>query len=153
MDPLKKAYKANAMIGAGMIASLFIYAVMIELIRGQLRPFAGFARFPDLEMLRYLFFGLALLQIALIETLRRTLLRIGPSDDGQTLIRKLGTSAVVTYALCEVPAIYGLVLFFLGGLYRDSYLLLAYSLALLLIYFPRYARWEEWMRSSSRLST
>jgi|GEM_PF-3056100 hypothetical protein len=40
------------------------------------------------------------------------------------------------------------ILFLRGGLYRDFYLLLAYSLLLQLAYFPRYGRWEEWVRST-----
>jgi hypothetical protein len=42
-----------------------------------------------------------------------------------------------------VPALAGLVLFFLTGAYWDFYLLAAFSAALEVIFFPRYSRWEE----------
>lgn len=146
MDSFRKAYKTTVLIGAAIIGSLFVYAMVIEVLRVQRGPFTGFLPFPKLQILRYLFFALALLQIGLIAFLRRMLLKKAPSDDQQALIRKLSTSFTVTSALCEAPPIYGLVLFLLGGLYWDAYLLLAYSLVLMLLHFPRYGSWEEWAK-------
>jgi len=57
---------------------------------------------------------------------------------------RLITSAVVTAALAEVPAILGLALFMLSGLRGDFYALLALSLALQAVYFPRLDGWREW---------
>lgn len=153
VESLKKAYRTTALIGTGMIASLFIYAILVEAIRVQQRPFAGFASFPEIQILRYIFYGLALFQLGVMRVLQRLLLKKGPTDDLQALIGRLSTSAIVIYALCETPAIYGLVLFFLGGLWKDFYLLLAYSLGLFLFHFPRYSRWEEWIREGTRLTS
>ena len=101
--------------------------------------------FPEIQILRYILYGPALFQVLTIQVLQRTLLKKAPGGELQVLAGKLSTSAIVIYALCETPAIYGLVLFLLAGLYQDFYLLLAYSLGLLLIHFPRYSRWEEWI--------
>jgi F0F1-type ATP synthase membrane subunit c/vacuolar-type H+-ATPase subunit K len=148
MESLKKAYRTSAIVCAGMIASLFIYAIVVEVINAQHRPFASF---PEIQMLRYIFYGLALLQIAVMRLLQRLLLKKTPSGDLQVLAARLSTSAIVISALCETPAIYGLVLFLLAGLYKDFYFLLAYSLGLLLFNFPRYSRWEEWAGRSSEM--
>src|SRR5712691_3235756 len=57
---------------------------------------------------------------------------------------RLVTTAVITAALAEVPAILGLVLFMLFGLRGDFYALFALSLALEAIYFPRLDGWRAW---------
>ena len=57
VESLKKAYRTTAIIGAGMIASLFLYAIVVEAIKVQHRPFAGFASFPEIQILRSLLSG------------------------------------------------------------------------------------------------
>lgn len=47
--------------------------------------------------------------------------------------------------LSEAPGILGLILFLLGGLNIDFYLLLFASLLLVFMYFPRRSGWEEWL--------
>jgi F0F1-type ATP synthase membrane subunit c/vacuolar-type H+-ATPase subunit K len=153
VESLKKAYRTSAITCAGMIASLFIYAIVVEVIKIQHRPFAGFASFPEIQILRYIFYGLAVFQLGVMQILQRSLLKKAPTDDLQDLTARLSTSAIVRYALCETPAIYNLVLFLLAGLYKDFYFLLAYSLGLILFHFPRYSRWEEWIGEGTRLTS
>jgi F0F1-type ATP synthase membrane subunit c/vacuolar-type H+-ATPase subunit K len=153
VESLKKAYRTAAIIGAVMIASLLIYAIVVEVIKVEHRPFAGFASCPEIQILRYIFYGLALFQLWVMRILQRSLLKKAPTDDLQALTVRLSTSAIVIYALCETPAIYGLVLFLLAGFYKDFYVLLAYSLGLLLFHFPRYSRWEEWIGEGARLTS
>jgi len=45
--------------------------------------------------------------------------------------------SIIRSAISETPALLGLVLFILTGFYRDFILLMAFSLALEIIYFPR----------------
>jgi hypothetical protein len=47
--------------------------------------------------------------------------------------------------IAEVPALAGLVLVILGGLFLDFYVLGSLSLALLLASAPRYEAWEAWL--------
>jgi hypothetical protein len=61
-------------------------------------------------------------------------------------IQRLMTAAVITYALCELIAVLGLALFFLGGSSTDFYVFMLISLFFFSVYFPKYGRWEEWMR-------
>jgi len=58
----------------------------------------------------------------------------------------LTTAAVVTFALCEAPAVFGLVLFLLGRNTSDFYLFLLISLFYFAVYFPKFSTWEEWYR-------
>lgn len=53
---------------------------------------------------------------------------------------------IVTYALCEAPALFGLVLFFLGRNPSDFHIFQLISLFFFAAYFPRFSQWEEWYR-------
>jgi hypothetical protein len=55
----------------------------------------------------------------------------------------------VTYALCESIAIYGLILFLIGGRRFDFYSLVILSLIFFAVTFPRYAQWEEWLKKEA----
>lgn len=72
-------------------------------------------------------------------------------EDLQALVTNLKTATVVTNAIAEAPAVYGLILFLIGGHVSGFYLLLAYSLVLLLASFPRYGQWEAWATGAEPL--
>jgi hypothetical protein len=132
-----------------MMLSVVIYAVLAELIKAQHKPFEGFSPLPQMEILKYLFYGLSVALIFAIKLIRGLFLKRNHSDDLKKLVQKLKVADVITYALCEVPAIWGLVLFLIAGAQQDFYILLFYSLALMFIYRPRYSRWEEWIGEAS----
>ena len=150
MEDLKKAYQTSLIINSGIIAGLVIYAVVVELLKSRYDPFEGFVDFAQIAFLRYLFYGLAIMQIFIIRVLRGALLRVSQSDDSKTLIVKLSRTSIATAALCELPAVFGIVLFLLGGHSRDFYLLLGLSFVLVFLYFPRYRNWEEWIKTSQQ---
>jgi hypothetical protein len=115
-------------------ASLFISALVVELLTNQLQSFPNQIDFGlDYSKLRYLFYGMAVIMIVSLRILRGTLLKKAP----------LHTTAIITAAFCESPAIFGLVLFLLTGMKRDFHFLSIISLFLLFMYFPRHSHWEE----------
>jgi len=146
MENLKKAHQMALTLNASIIGTLIIYAIVVEIIRKQFAPFTGFGGLPDKTLIRYLFYGIVVVNIFVIRFLRNTMLRKSSSDDTQSLIRKLFRSAVITAALCEVPALLGLLLFLLAGSIRDFYQLAGLSFILVFLHFPRYGNWEEWTK-------
>ena len=148
-EELKKLYKTNVIVGAAVIFSMAIYAVIVEIIRAKARPFHGFVRISNLQTLRLTFYGLAILQILVLRFLQPLLYKQTATDDHKKLLMKLNTAALITYFIAEIPAILGLVLFFLSGLSRDFYIFLFISLLLELMYFPRARYWESWLKSKS----
>ena len=60
--------------------------------------------------------------------------------------RGLSTVSVVVLALCLAVAIYGLVLFLIGGRGLDFYTFAFVSLLAMAVHFPRLAQWEEWAK-------
>jgi hypothetical protein len=54
--------------------------------------------------------------------------------------------AVVMCGIVEIPALLRLILVALNGLYRDFFVLAALSVLGILLYFPRYDAWEDWLK-------
>jgi hypothetical protein len=152
-DGLRRAYRTAVILGIFMLVSLFFYAYIVESIAPG-RSFLG----AELAFVRYIFYGMAIAQLFVMKFIRNRIL--SKKEEGElpklplgkghsTDIQKLLTATIVTYAFCEVPAIYGLVLFFLGKNKFDFYALSTLSIILFAVYFPRYPRWEEWMKTVS----
>jgi|WetSurMetagenome_2_1015567.scaffolds.fasta_scaffold547717_2 hypothetical protein len=145
MEEMRRIHRTSAIIGIGVVVFLFILLVAEEIIRARLKPFLGLAAIPDLGRLRYLFYGLAVLEVVLIRVLQGLLLRRSPGDTFKTTLQKLFRTALVTVCLSEVPGVLGFLLFVLGGFNRDFYALLGVSVILVFMYFPRLRSWRDWI--------
>ena len=155
MDPnkeiqelLKRSYRAAVIVGVSITLMLVMYAGAVEVIKTTQKPFRGFGMLPasTLLTLRYIIYGLGVVAIIAIRFLQQFLLKPTPMDDDKTTVSKLSRTAVTTLALSEIPAVLGLFLFVVSGLYRDFYILLFVSLFLLFMYFPRIWSWEDWLQ-------
>ncbi len=142
VDDLKREYRLAIIIYIAMIATVFVYAVVVELIKKNFAPFKGFAPFPEVYILRYVFLGLTIADFFLIKFIWRKLL----SASTQKLIE----TSVTTYALCESVAICGLILFLTAGSSLDFYTFMILSLSFFGVYFPRYSHWQKWVKVGER---
>lgn len=157
-DDLCKAYRITTIIGFTMIASLIVYAGMVELIKKQNAPFGGFSPMPDIiAMLRYALLGVAVVEFLMIRILNKLMLsgKVPTRSSSTTVqfapaVQRLMGASIVTYSLCESVAIYGIALFLIQGNSSDFYLFLALSLAYFIIYFPKYGNWEGWIVEQER---
>jgi hypothetical protein len=99
-------------------------------------------------------FGVAALIFSLIRTINKHFLAgdvritgiVGAASRYSPDIQRLMTAAVITYAFCESIAVLGFVLYFFGGSPTDFYMFMLISLFFFSVYFPKYGRWEEWMK-------
>ena len=146
LSRLRKAYRTSSLIGAAIIASLFLYAVVVEVGRAWLKPFLGFARVENALVLRYAFYAAAIVMVISSRILNSLILRKSSLADAKAVIRKLSLAAIVSMALGEGPAVMGLALFLLGGFSRDFYMLLIVSLFLEFMYFPRLRNWQDYLK-------
>ncbi len=153
---LRKAYRTTVFIGLAMLASLIIYAVVVELIKKQNAPFGGFSPLPAdvVGTLRYVLLAVAAVEFIVIQILNKLMLSAkAPAVRTVAVAAPFGqlvSAAVVTFALCESVAIYGLVLFLIQGDTSDFYLFLMISLVYYAVYFPKYGKWEEWMQERQK---
>jgi F0F1-type ATP synthase membrane subunit c/vacuolar-type H+-ATPase subunit K len=144
-DGLEAAYRNAAIICGAMAASTVLYALVVAVISVSLAPFEGFAPAAEPSIRRTALWTMAIVEAGLIGFVRRALLARSRAEGAAAQSRRLITTAVATAALAEAPAIVGLVLFMLSGLRGDFYALLALSLALQAVYFPRLQGWREWV--------
>ncbi len=144
-EEVRRSHRPAAVVGIAVVVSLFVYLVVVEVLRATMGPFRGFVALPGIRTLRYAFYGLAVIEVLATRFLQGFLLRRTPGDDLKATIAKLARTAVVTLSLSQVPALLGLVLFLIGGLNKDFYALLAVSVVLVFMYFPRLGSWEDWV--------
>ena len=137
LTTLKARYLAVNFIGLAMIAAVFVYAGVVELIKWQLAPFAGFAKLDPhtVALLKYAFLALAAAQFGIIKAVQKIL----PTRT----VENLSVAAIITFALCESVAVLGLVLFLLAGNSMDFYIFMMISLGFFYLFFPKYEQWEQ----------
>jgi len=149
-ESLKKTYNVAFIVNVAIIGTLILYALVIEIMRRQLAPFQGLMEVSSVTLLRYALYGIAILNIFLIRIMRGLLLRQPRSEESHLLRFKLLQTSLITAALCEIPAILGLILFLLIGSVRDYYQLAGVSFILVFLHFPRYGNWEAWIKNTDK---
>jgi hypothetical protein len=142
LTALKARYLAVNFIGLAMIAAVFVYAGVVELIKWQMAPFAGFAKLDThtVSLLKYVFLAIAGAQYGVIKVFQKILLAKSAGNLPQT--------AIITFALSESVAVLGLVLFLLAGNAMDFYIFMVISLGFFYLFFPKYAQWEEVVKAA-----
>ncbi len=155
---LQKAHRVTTIIGFAMMAGLGMYAVVVEILKRQV-PDAGGAVAPEiLAIVRYVFLGLTAAVLIGTQAIKKMLLSqekkapqtIEPGTHAPD-VQRLVTASVVTYAMCEVPAIFGLVLFMIGRSSFDFYLFMLVSALCFSFSFPKFSAWQEWMQERERM--
>lgn len=138
---MKMRYLSVNFIGLALIGSVLIYAVVVEVLKRTLAPFPGFAELTpaQVQMLKYLFIALAIGHFFLIRFMQKIL--------ATGSVERLFQTAVVTFALSESVAIFGLVLFLLAGSAMDFYLFMFLSLFYFWFFYPKYQDWETQLRA------
>lgn len=195
MDELKRAYQQARVISIALIAGLFLYVIVVEVIRKKMAPFEGFSPFTTDYILRYVLFACAISMFLAIKVVKNRIFsdesrRLSPTSSLQPTtsslfaskstpskaskssslfaskpssassllssshkrslfsppVQRLVSFTVISLALCETVAIYGLVIFLINGSSLDFYLFLALSFVFIIIHFPRYSQWEDWIK-------
>ncbi|MEJ2070338.1 MAG: hypothetical protein P8X65_12885 [Syntrophobacterales bacterium] len=138
---VKTRYLTANFIGLVMIGSVFIYLVVVEVLKRTLAPFAGLADFTpaQVQTLKYIFVALAIGHFFVIRYVQKILATV--------TVERLFQAAVVTFALSESVAIFGLVLFLLSGKAMDFYLFMFLSLFYFWFFYPKYQDWEARLRA------
>jgi len=156
MEKLGQYHKMATVIGYGMMGTLLIFTAIVETLKATAFESPGFLPPSVLDVLRYVFLGLAFIEFFVIRIIKNLILSRGgrtstlssQGDPSLTKVQKLFTAAIVSFAFCESVAIYGFVLFIIGGSSLDFYLFAFLSLIFFAVYFPRYSQWEEWVNSN-----
>lgn len=143
---LRKGYITSIVLGILMIIHLLIYILIVELIKINFSPFKGFSDFPEVELLKYVLLGVTAADFGLLFFLRKIIVK--KLQEGnlkkEEIVNRLLLLSIIIYALCEVIAIYGHILFLVAGNSQNFYIFLALCVICLGIFFPRYGQWKKW---------
>lgn len=153
MDVLRRGYRRVAVIGLVMFLGIFLFAAAAEFVKRSFAPFSGFGSLPDPSIVRYILIAAAAADFFLISFFKKRFLGADPGrlqGDISRLVQRLTNHSIITFALSESIALYGLVLFLLTGNDTDLYLFLLAACFSFSYHFPRYRQWEEWVRNQMR---
>jgi hypothetical protein len=143
---LAPAYQTGRIIGYAMAGSLLVYAGIVEVFKSQE---ISFHLFPEavLDKLRFVCVFLSFAGYFLIKFCRQQILTKKPDDTTENRLTRLALANIVSLALAELPAFFGLLLFLNSGNSRDFYLLGLISLLLLYAFFPHYPFWAGYAQA------
>ncbi len=155
MEGMKRCYRRAVWIWMGMGVSVFVYAMIVEVMRrnpglmGKISPLSLSAA----NTLRYVLFFFTFAEFFLIGFIRDQILSGTPGPETRASnsnipnVSRILNGSILANALCETVAVYGLVLFLLTQNPFDFYLFLLISLIYFLFYFPRY---DEWLKAMGK---
>jgi hypothetical protein len=134
--------RLSTLIHIAFMGSLLVYLGL--LVFGLDRIQIGTEMAPPggtFSSLRYVFYGISVILIILLRRLPAWFGAGSRATDSHRSTRLFQIS-VLTSALCEIPAILGLVMALLTGQRQDFYFLVGLAFILFLLHFPRRSRWE-----------
>jgi F0F1-type ATP synthase membrane subunit c/vacuolar-type H+-ATPase subunit K len=155
---VRQGCRHGQLVAAVFIFAVVMYAFFVEMMAQAFAPFRGFAPEIDLGVSRIVLGALAVMSLALGRVLRDKLgaalvVPITPMRRTSAVTRRLFTGSLFTLLLTEAIAVYGLVLFMLGGRRLDFYAFAALSLVAFVVHFPRLSVWEDRARKLSRFTS
>lgn len=137
-ENLRQQFKTTNYIGLAMMASVFLYTIIVLCIdKGYLpykaQPGTNIGLFIKIK---YVLLVLAILHYFVIKFFQKFSLK-SPAY--------LPPAAILTFALCEAVAIYGLVIFLLTGNSTDFFIFMMISLLYFYLFYPKLADWERFL--------
>ncbi len=146
LAPLRVVY-------AAMVASILVYLAVVQVIRKVGQIPRGRDIFAAVDWLRYPLYVLGLAACVAVLGLRHWLFRadgLRRRAAGRGLpevLSALSSHQVLVFAVAEVPVVFGLALYFVGGYLVDFYLMAGLSVLAFALAFPSSRDWEEALRT------
>ncbi len=138
-EELNKARRTASIVSAAVTGAVFFYALIVEAaVRhpGLTPPLTGAAAAAARYGL-YFWGAASVLAVRFVRPLIEARGKaLGPAGT-------MAAQSAAAAALCEVPALAGLMIFFLTGGYWDFYLLAVFSTVMEIYHFPRSRDWAE----------
>jgi ABC-type polysaccharide/polyol phosphate export permease len=157
MDELKSRYRKAVFIWIDMVFSIFVYAFVVEIMKMNSAFLRTTSPLQEGGAPVFLLLGFAIMTFFLIKHIHNQILSgkwsgnpAGSKIPLSPKIAKLLKASLVSNAICESVAIYGLILFVLNKNPFDFYIFMVLSLFYFTFTFPRYAQWEEWIQETER---
>jgi F0F1-type ATP synthase membrane subunit c/vacuolar-type H+-ATPase subunit K len=153
VEDVRQGCRRAQLVGLALVLSLVSYAVVVESLVRTLAPFKGFAPDVPVGTLRVVMAAIAIANLIVGRVLHHKVYAaatVTPTRSAPSLTQRLFTQSVVELGLSEAIAVYGLVLFLIGGQPLDFYAFAALALVSFALSFPRLSQWEEHARQQPR---
>ena len=154
MDELKSKYRKAVFIWIDMVFSIFIYALAVEIMKKNSAFLKTTSPLQEGGMPVFIVLVFATITFFLIKYIHNQMLYSPPPGNPEgskgPLAPRLLKASLVSDAICESVAVYGLILFGLTKNPFDFYVFMALSLIYFAFNFPRYTQWEEWIQETER---
>jgi hypothetical protein len=142
------SHRQAEIVAWAMMAAVAIYAGIVEFLSFRGGFISGLDPAAVTPYKDYFVLG-GVLAFVIIRAVRTSILRREAGDALATLLGRLTTANVLVYAIAEVPAILGLVLFIFTGDRKDFYILGTFSILAMILYYPKLNHWEVWLQRRS----
>ncbi|GEM_PF-2876067 len=147
---LGRAFGLAKGLSAFFTVTPFLYAGVVEYLSWNQAPFNGFVPGFNLALFLPLLSVVGLTEVALSWWMPGRILSgkvptspTGPQAAWSGSVQRLFQANLVAFSILESIAVYGLMLFLVGGHPWHFYAFASVSLILMLIRFPRKALWDE----------
>ncbi len=154
-DELKSSYGQAVFIWLDMVLAVFIYALAIEIMKRNSPILETISPFEAGGLPVFILSTFAVITFFLIKSIRNQILTSSGNPAGSKnplspKVARLLKASLISNAICELVAIYGLLLFLLTKNPFDFYILMVLALIYFAFSFPRYTQWEEWIQEAER---
>jgi F0F1-type ATP synthase membrane subunit c/vacuolar-type H+-ATPase subunit K len=135
-EVLINQFRTTNYIGLAMIGTVFLYAGLVLGINHGIIPIKIRPSFSTdaSANIKYIMLFISVLHYFIIKFFQRTAAKA---------TNRLSAGSMITFAVSEAVAIYGLVLFILSGNSNDFFIFMAISLFYFYIFYPKYTDWER----------
>ena len=151
-EVLAKAMRINWVIWAAMLSSIGIYVLVAHLTKGKVTIGAGIG--DVFGLLKIILLVVGILELLLIPYIKKLVLKgvrppkttaaMGIAGPGShPAVAAYMSALIVSLAIAESVAIYGLVLFFLGGDFQTLYLFAALGACGMIVSRPKMDELEQ----------
>lgn len=133
---LQQQFKTTNFIGLAMMAAVFLYAGLVLGIDKGYIPYKAPQTLDAgvLTKVKYVLLAVSLAHYFVIRFFQKFSLKS---------VAYLPAGSILTFALCEAVAVYGLVIFLLTGIATDFYIFMLLALLYFYLFYPKYGDWEK----------
>ncbi|MDH3349773.1 MAG: hypothetical protein OEM02_16925 [Desulfobulbaceae bacterium] len=142
-ERLDKGWLIILVIWGAVLSSLVVYVVVCYLVKipGGTMTIPA----PKVENIKYILLGLSIVELFVIRFVRNLLIKVRPSEvvtdfdsvQQHPAVVKYFAATLVSTALAESIAIFGIVIFFMSGDMASLYLFVTLSAAAMIYFRPR----------------
>ncbi len=146
-DAMEKSFKVLQMIWIFMLCSVIVYVLVCNMLEGKLEINED-SSIP-VELLRNILLGISVMELLGLKFLRAKLMEVKPGITKEEAAQKFMVTSIISFAICESVAIFGMVVFLLGDMMNVLYIFAGISILGLFYYKPSREEYEDIINSRS----